>query len=215
MTTISDVTRLLLVFLAGCAASSAVYRGRAIPAGTRVVLWTDPGGFAANHHGERTGSVRQIVLHYDAAGSARRCHEVLEARGLSAHFLVDTDGTVYQTLDLDGRAWHAGPANDRSIGIEIANLGAYPEPMEGSVSGEIHGQLLHQRPFTDAQYEALARLVPALCRAFDIPARAPAATTTVLDGALDYEGVLGHYHLTREKVDPGPAFEWDRVLVPD
>src|SRR5690606_19455249 len=30
------------------------------------------------------------------------------------------------TLDLKERAWHATIANDRSIGIEIANIGAYP-----------------------------------------------------------------------------------------
>ena len=40
---------------------------------------------------------------------------------------VDVDGTIYQTLDLKERAWHAGSANDRSIGIEIANIGAYEE----------------------------------------------------------------------------------------
>ncbi len=32
-----------------------------------------------------------------------------------------------QTLDLKERAWHASTANTRSIGIEIANIGAYPK----------------------------------------------------------------------------------------
>lgn len=69
--------------------------------------------------------VDQFVLHYDSEGFSRRCFEVLQRRGLSAHFLLDLDGTIYQTLDLRERAYHAGSANSRSIGIEIANVGAY------------------------------------------------------------------------------------------
>jgi N-acetyl-anhydromuramyl-L-alanine amidase AmpD len=41
--------------------------------------------------------------------------------------MLDADGTIYQTLDLKERAWHATKSNDRSIGIEIANIGAYPK----------------------------------------------------------------------------------------
>ena len=40
--------------------------------------------------------------------------------------MLDVDGTIYQTLDLKERAWHATTSNDRSIGVEIANMGAYP-----------------------------------------------------------------------------------------
>lgn len=71
--------------------------------------------------------VDQFVLHYDAAGTSRECFRVLQdVRGLSVHFLLDVDGTIYQTLDLRDQAWHATKANPRSIGIEIANFGAYP-----------------------------------------------------------------------------------------
>lgn len=71
--------------------------------------------------------VTQFVLHYDVCGTSRRCFEVLQdRRGLSVHFLLDVDGTIYQTLDLRDTAWHAARANYRSIGVEIANIGAYP-----------------------------------------------------------------------------------------
>jgi N-acetylmuramoyl-L-alanine amidase len=74
-----------------------------------------------------TNVVDQFVLHYDVAGTSRTCFKVLhDARGLSVHFMLDLDGTIYQTLDLKERAWHASTSNDRSIGIEIANMGAYP-----------------------------------------------------------------------------------------
>ncbi len=70
--------------------------------------------------------VDQFVLHYDVCGTSRTCFRVLhDLRGLSIHFMLDIDGTIYQTLDLKERAWHATIANDRSIGIEIANMGAY------------------------------------------------------------------------------------------
>jgi len=71
--------------------------------------------------------VTQFVIHYDVCASSRRCFEVLQdLRGLSVHFLLDVDGTIYQTCDLRETCWHATKANGRSIGVEIANIGAYP-----------------------------------------------------------------------------------------
>ena len=66
-----------------------------------------------------------FVVHYDACGTSRECFRVLQdVRGLSVHFMLDVDGTIYQTLDLRDEAWHARVANPRSIGIEIAWLDA-------------------------------------------------------------------------------------------
>lgn len=80
--------------------------------------------------------VDQFVLHYDVCGTSRQCFRVLhDMRGLSVHFMLDIDGTIYQTLDLKERAWHATTSNDRSIGIEIANIGAYPESQYLGVLG--------------------------------------------------------------------------------
>jgi N-acetyl-anhydromuramyl-L-alanine amidase AmpD len=68
-----------------------------------------------------------FVIHYDACGTSAACFRTLqEERGLSAHFLLDVDGTLYQTLDLAEEAWHARAANPRSIGVEVAHVGAYP-----------------------------------------------------------------------------------------
>jgi len=70
--------------------------------------------------------VDQFVLHYDVCGTSRQCFNILhDHRDLSVHFMLDLDGTIYQTLDLKERAWHATTSNSRSIGIEIANMGAY------------------------------------------------------------------------------------------
>jgi N-acetyl-anhydromuramyl-L-alanine amidase AmpD len=70
--------------------------------------------------------VDQFVIHFDVAGTSRQCFKILQdSRGLSVHFMLDLDGTIYQTLDLKERAWHATTSNSRSVGIEIANMGAY------------------------------------------------------------------------------------------
>lgn len=171
--------------------------------------------------------VDQLVLHYDAAGSSRRCLEILEERGLSIHFLVDVDGTIYQALDLRDQAWHATIANARSIGVEIANLGAYPP---GSpeiakagerVRGAAQGRELEQPAFTRAQYESLAKLAAAVCAMFPgIEVEAPRdADGRVRTGVLAepewnaFHGILGHLHVQANKSDPGPAFDWERLLL--
>jgi N-acetyl-anhydromuramyl-L-alanine amidase AmpD len=70
--------------------------------------------------------VDQFVIHFDDCGTSRECFRILQDnRDLSVHFMLDVDGTIYQTLDLKERAFHATIANTRSIGVEIANLGCF------------------------------------------------------------------------------------------
>jgi N-acetyl-anhydromuramyl-L-alanine amidase AmpD len=207
--------------------------------------------------------VDQFVIHFDACGTSRRCFQVLQdQRGLSVHFMLDLDGTIYQTLDVKESAWHATIANGRSIGVEIANIGAYPagdpgnplprwyrpdatgririvEPEAGAATdsidpaaglrpirnekivGTIQGKQLEQYDFTPQQYDALARLTATLCTVFpkircDSPRDAAGALLTHKlpdDQLAQYQGILGHYHIQTNKVDPGPAFQWDRLIA--
>ena len=79
--------------------------------------------------------VHQFVLHYDTTGTSRQCFKVLQdVRNLSVHFLLDVDGTIYQTLDLREKAHHATIANDFSVGIEIAHPGAWKQPMNADMA---------------------------------------------------------------------------------
>jgi N-acetylmuramoyl-L-alanine amidase len=89
--------------------------------------------------------VDQFVLHFDVCGVSRTCFKVLhDHRCLSVHFMLDVDGTIYQTLDVKERAWHATAANGRSVGIEIANMGAYARledsPLEDWYAKDAEGQ---------------------------------------------------------------------------
>src|SRR3954470_1281722 len=91
--------------------------------------------------------VDQFVIHYDAAGTSRNCFRTLQDfRGLSVHFMLDLDGTIYQTLDVKERAFHATTSNTRSVGIEIANIGAY-SAANTKVSAEWYQRDEHGRPF--------------------------------------------------------------------
>ena len=205
--------------------------------------------------------VDQFVLHYDVCGTSRRCFQVLhDARGLSVHFMLDIDGTIYQTLDLKERAWHATTSNSRSIGIEIAQIGAYPidkagvldewYPMDEQqrprltlpqsmgdggvrtpdffgyparnerIQGKLQGQRLVQYDFTQPQYDSLIKLTATLCEIFpllhcDYPRdeRGQLIREKLPDERLEiYQGLLGHFHVQTNKVDPGPAFQWDLLV---
>lgn len=260
--------------------------------GAPVVLWTDPGGYSAyvpgpvfsaqGPSGERyapgrawanndprlgldalRASIDKFVIHYDACGFSRRCFRALQdERVLSAHFLLDVDGTLYQTLDLRDTAWHGRSTNARSIGVEIAQIGTYspkspaddpyrkrrwyvreggrlrlvipdefgetgirqPGPFYAArsrpIRGRIHGALLEQVDFTPQQYQTLGKLTAALRRTFPlIRLEVPrAADGSVWSGELPaatlegFQGILGHYHITTERNDPGPAFDWERLL---
>lgn len=106
-------------------------------------------------------------------------------RGLevSAHFLIQRNGTLWQFVDCTQRAWHAGPSayrgrshcNDDSIGIEL-------EGLEGL-------------QFEAAQYDRLTQLCADLADRFPIA------------------HVAGHEHIAPgRKGDPGPGFDW-RLLA--
>jgi N-acetylmuramoyl-L-alanine amidase len=203
--------------------------------------------------------VDQFVIHYDVCGTSRRCFQVLhDNRGLSVQFMLDVDGTIYQTLDLKEGAWHATKANGRSVGVEVANMGAYPvggdSPLktwytrdsggrtrltipggqadlrlpaevlrpirDEPVVGAIQGQTLTQYDLTPQQYDSLIKLTATLCAVFPkLKCEYPKdSADKLIDHKLDdpawdrYQGVLGHYHVQTNKTDPGPAFQWDRVI---
>ena len=110
--------------------------------------------------------------------------EEIAALRVSAHFLIERDGAVYQFVSCLGRAWHAGVSlfdgregcNDFSLGIEL----------EGTDSV----------PFTDAQYLALIALTRQLQRAWP---------------AITVERICGHSDIAPgRKTDPGPCFDWAR-----
>jgi len=87
------------------------------------------------------------------------------------------------------------------------------------MSGEIHGRQLEQTAYTDAQYKAMIRLTAALCDIFpkmrcDYPRNPDGSLLTTVMPEEDWQafgGLVGHYHLTTNKIDPGPAFDFEYI----
>jgi N-acetylmuramoyl-L-alanine amidase len=132
-----------------------------------------------------------IVLHHTA--SSNGAGDLAWMRNpkseVSAHYMLDKDGTLYQLVGDEKRAWHAGTSelhgvptdvNGRSIGIEIVNAGNGKDP------------------FTDAQYRVLNQLVGHLKQKYDVP-------TNNIVGHKDVAVPKGR------KSDPAPNFDWSRI----
>ncbi|MEK0082589.1 N-acetylmuramoyl-L-alanine amidase [Benzoatithermus flavus] len=131
--------------------------------------------------------IDMLVLHYTgmptaAAALRRLCDPAAE---VSAHYLVDEDGTVTALVPEEKRAWHAGASwwqgranlNDVSIGIELVNP----------------GHAWGYRPFPAAQMRAVAAL------ARDILGRRP----------IPPSRVVAHSDIApTRKEDPGELFDW-------
>lgn len=125
-----------------------------------------------------TGAVQALftnVLDWDA----HAYYTGIRGLKVSSHFYIERNGTLWQFVSCDARAWHAGHShyrgrdncNDDSVGIELEGL----EGLE----------------FEPVQYQRLAQLLNDLC------ARFPLAH------------VAGHEHIAPgRKADPGPGFDW-------
>jgi N-acetylmuramoyl-L-alanine amidase len=136
---------------------------------------------------ERQLPVSMIVLHYtgmpDAEGALNRLRSP-EAK-VSAHYLVDEKGEIFQLVDEEKRAWHSGRSywrgitdvNSASVGIEIVNP----------------GHEFGYRPFPDEQ---IASVIPLVA---DIKER----------HGIGRGNIVGHSDVApARKEDPGELFPW-------
>lgn len=144
-----------------------------------------------NHDARPAGSpVDILLLHYTGMETAEAALQRMRdaAAKVSAHYMVDEDGTIYALVPEDRRAWHAGEShwagasdvNGRSVGVEIVNP----------------GHEFGYRPFPEAQMAAVATLAREILARHPIPAAR----------------VLGHSDVApRRKQDPGELFDWARL----
>ncbi|BEP93364.1 1,6-anhydro-N-acetylmuramyl-L-alanine amidase AmpD [Acidovorax sp. A79] len=132
--------------------------------------------------GEYGGGAVQQLFTNTLDWDAHPYYQSIRGLAVSSHFFIERTGALWQFVDCDLRAWHAGQSayrgrsqcNDDSIGIEL-------EGLEGLA-------------FEPAQYRTLATL----CQ--DIARRYPIAH------------IAGHEHIAPgRKQDPGPGFDWVKV----
>ena len=183
------------------------------------------------------GIVSQFVLHFDGCVNSRSCFKSMHNRtrpgggtgcGLSAHFMIDTDGTIYQTLDLAERAYHAEQENSISVGVEICNRGKYKAEEMNKLPAEwrtrprkiviINGAKYDAYDFRPEQYESIVALTRTLLRIFpkmkpEVPEKNGEVIMDTLEDPLSFHGIVGHLHvdLDKQKWDPG-ALDWKRIL---
>lgn len=167
----------------------------------------------------KTRQPKMIVTHWDVTTSAKKCKNVLEWAGLSTHFCIDNDGTIYQFVDTNHIAYHAGGVNKVSIGIDLSNAyylkynDIYEKRGFGArpvlTSSRVHGKTLDPHlGFYPKQIEAYKKLVSFLHEVYGIPLRVPLTERGDLDTGVvksvkkrRFSGIVNHYHITRNKID--------------
>ncbi len=141
---------------------------------------------------DRTLPISMLVLHYTGMESGAAALERLtdpEAK-VSSHYVVEEDGRIFQLVDEEKRAWHAGVSewqgqtniNSASVGIEIVNGGhdfGLPE-------------------FPDVQINAVIALSKDIMTRHHILPK----------------NVLGHSDIApKRKQDPGEKFPWQGLAA--
>ncbi len=134
------------------------------------------------------GLIDMLILHYtdmlDPFETLQRMQD--PEIEVSAHYMIDMNGDVYQLVDEEKRAWHAGlsywkgitDVNSHSIGIEICN----PGHSNGYVD------------FPEIQMASLITLCHGIIERHNIPAM----------------NIIGHSDIApSRKIDPGERLAWD------
>jgi hypothetical protein len=163
--------------------------GKLVPVAAPVLPWTETGMVFSGLR-SRT-STSGVLLHFSGSPAATPAstYRTLVQRGLSVHLALGKDGTFYQFCDLNARCVHANEANNTFIGIEISGDGNY----------------------SAAQVKSLFAALPVILQAYDLPWQVPMSggdvATRVLPWAslASFRGILGHYMVSGDKVDPGVA----------
>jgi len=166
----------------------------------------------------RTKAVRYVMLHYTSNAlenptnpmNVEKVFSIFSRYKVSAHYLIDRDGLIYQLVDETRTAFHAGKGhlphdssthnalNGQSIGIEMMAIGTASEMRK---LGVINYQLIPSAAigFTEAQYVSLKRLLA------DIATRHPAFQ-------LNCNQVVGHdAYAPDRRGDPGLLFDWQKL----
>jgi murein DD-endopeptidase MepM/ murein hydrolase activator NlpD/N-acetyl-anhydromuramyl-L-alanine amidase AmpD len=179
---------------------SGVNAGAIYPRG----VWMGPAGTGNYATGRGTNHITQIVLHTtetDVQSALARYQTA--GQGISAHYLVGTNGVIWQVVRDTDTAYHAGNTNydRRSVGIAL----------EAWSNGNPAGDYSEQ---TEPQFNALADLVHWLSDHYAVPPdrahlighnQVPSPGTTGC-GATNQWGGCGNYY------DPGAWWNWGRFM---
>lgn len=153
--------------------------------------------------------IEAVVIHTAECAEVSTAAENLQtwtagpnANVSSWHYAVDNNSITQSCLEKD-IAWHAGPANGWSIGIEHAGYAS-------------QGAAGWADDYSKAVLENSAQLCADICKRYGIPVvRLTAADLK----AGKRKGITGHVDVTnglsngKGHTDPGPSFPWDSYLA--
>ena len=135
---------------------------------------------------ERQTSIDMLVFHCNTFAPIDFI-KTLEQAQLSCHYIIDTDGSLYQCVPEDKRAWHAGVGSWREIKEDINSH---------SIGIELTNPTLGQTPYPIAQIKTLIKLCQQLIQKYNIPAH----------------NIIGHSDMApTRKPDPGFCFPWETL----
>lgn len=186
-----------------------------------VITWHDHGfelqAGVGHQYARGDSPIRHHVVHYTGGEGTLNgsLADTLEANGYGYHFVIELDGTVMQTCDPScvvaaGSGWN----NRWAVQTAFVSRGKPHVPSRGvkrrRYRATVHGR---EQPFvrlSPAQVGSFLALQETLHEAYGIQHHLPHdadgqlyTTTLPRSVARTWRGVLGHFHLSGGKVDPG------------
>lgn len=181
-----------------------------------------PDRYHSGYKSYKIKPIEAIVYHYTAGlnpRTSRRWLTLDDSTYVSAHFLVERSGDLWQLAPLTDRCFHAGGmssklfgkpnVNGRTIGIEIDNVGPLipqdggfvtlsGKPFTGPGASYQWGDYLHWEAYTPEAIDTVVELTKKLIVEFP---EVGADLNTRLVGHVDVD--------PSRKIDPGPLFPWE------
>jgi N-acetylmuramoyl-L-alanine amidase len=138
--------------------------------------------FRSPNYSPRVKKIEYIILHYTEMPFEAALSKLIDATSaVSCHYLIRKDGEIFNLVEDDKIAWHAGESswqnsvklNQNSIGIELDNLG--------------------NSKFSQEQMKSCIDLCQYLVSLYH----------------LNPEDIIGHSDIApNRKIDPGIFFDW-------
>ena len=175
----------------------------------RLAIHDLPLPYAA-HLGARTLDIVDLVVIHctelpDLAMAREYGERIVHASGTgnSGHYYIDRDGKAFRYVPDARIAHHTRGYNERSIGIELVNIGRYPNWFDS------RKQAMAER-YPEPQIGALLALLTHL--------RATLPNLVHIAGHEDLDTELvaasdDPLRQVRRKLDPGPMFPWQRIMA--
>ncbi len=185
-----------------------------------------------------------IVIHHTVGGSVASTFHwwMRDDQMVGTAYIIDRDGMIFEVFDPAAWAWQFGlkwprakkiQFEKRFIGIELASEGGLIEsegklycfdrvsdktlkrPEEALDFGRIYRGYRYFDKYEDAQVDSLLELTNHLCDQFRIKRQVPDQFLNYYgDGLANFEGIIGHAMVRKDKSDPAPEVSlWNRIVT--